>query len=151
MWKTFQEVARVPLIVKKPGSEGPVNLESVVSLLDIPTTILRNEAIPIPGEYEGDSIFENRRGYAISETNFPAVRRLAKDWGNLHKVHFTDYIYSIRDKEYTIVYDRNCKYTFFDRKDDVMEKKQIAVTNSRLNYLLNSLKEHQLNSPKQHC
>ena len=139
----YNEIAHVPLIIKNPDSEELLKLETMVSLLDISTTILINEKIPVPREYEGVSIFQNKRDYCISETVVPSVTKLAKSWNTLYKVKFNDFIYSIRDERYTIVYDENNKYKFFNRKDDVLEKKKNEVLNDDLLNLLKSLKEHQ--------
>lgn len=139
----YQEVTNVPFIIKKPGAEEPAKLGSMVSLLDIPTTILINEGISVPKEYEGDPIFQSKRNYAISETVVPSVNKLAKNREELYKVQFNDFIYSIRDKEYTIVYDKDQKYRFFNRREDAQERKPIKLSNNDLNGLLNVLKEHQ--------
>lgn len=139
----YQEVTNVPFIIKKPGAEEPAKMENMVSLLDIPTTILINEGISVPKEYEGDPIFQSKRNYAISETVVPSVNKLANNRDDLYKVQFNDFIYSIRDEEYTVIYDKDNKYKFFNRKDDVIEKKGIGVPTDDLNDLLSSLKEHQ--------
>lgn len=139
----YREVAQVPLIVKKPNSEKMLKSQRIISLLDIPTTILRNEKIPVPKEYEGVSIFQNKRGYAISETVVPTVNKLANNWRDLYRVRFNNFIYSVRDEKYTVIYDRDNNYKFFDREGDITEKKEIEVPTDDLKDLLNSLKEHQ--------
>ena len=139
----YKEVAQVPLIIKKPNPEELLKSRRIISLLDIPTTILKNEKIPVPNEYEGVSIFQGKRKYAISETVVPRVNKLANNRKDLYTVQFNSFIYSIRDERYTIVYDRDNKYKFFDRNDDVLEKKKIKVPNNNLNDLLSFLKEHQ--------
>lgn len=142
----YQEVTYVPLLIKKPSSEGLLRSERIVSLIDIPTTILENEKIPVPKEYEGRSIFQGKRSYAISETVVPCLHKLASNWEDCYKVQFNNFIYSIRDEQYTVIYDRDNRYKFFDRKDDALEEKEVKVSNNDLNDLLSSLKEHQLNS-----
>jgi arylsulfatase A-like enzyme len=140
----YKEVTRVPLIIKKPDSEEYSKSESMVSLLDIPTTILKNESIPIPGGYEGGAIFENERTYCISETVVPTVNKLAKGWENLFEVPLNQFIYAVRDKEYTVVYDKDGKYKFFDRKTDAQEKIQIESSNVELERLVGALERHRV-------
>ena len=139
----YKEVTHVPLIIKKPDSEEYSKSKTMVSLLDIPTTILKNESIPIPAEYEGISIFENQRTHCVSETVVPIVKKLAKGWKNLLEVPLNQFIYAVRDKEYTVVYDKDGKYKFFDRKTDAQEKIQIESSNDSLSGLLYTLKDHQ--------
>lgn len=142
----YEEVTHVPLIIKKPDSQQLVKSESIISLLDIPTTILINEKISVPKEYEGGLIFQGKRGYAISETIVPYSNEFAKNWRDQFRAQFNGFIYSIRDVQYTVIYDRDNAYKFFDRKEDAMEKGESKLPNGRLLNLLDLLKEHQLKS-----
>ncbi|MFW6105343.1 MAG: sulfatase-like hydrolase/transferase [Chloroflexota bacterium] len=140
----YQEVAHVPLIIKNPDSEEYSISESVVSLLDIPTTILTNESIPIPVGYEGVSIFQNDRTHCISETVVPSVNKSAKGWKNLYEVPLNQFIYAVRNKQYTVVHDKDGKHKFFDRKTDAQEKLQIEGSSVELERLIRTLKRHEL-------
>lgn len=142
---TFQEVTRVPLIVKTPDSDGPKVTDEMTSLLDISTTILENENISIPPKYEGCSMFHNDREYCISETIVPTLNKLAKGKGPkyMFKMPFKDFVYSIRDKNYTVLYDKDDQYKIFDRNSDAKEEVELSKGNSKTDELLTQLKEHQ--------
>lgn len=144
----YQEVTHVPLIVKRPRADGPAIIQRMASLLDIPTTILREENIPIPKQYQGNSMFRDEREYAISETVVPTVNKLAKTSSSIYKVEFDQFIYAIRDRQYSVVFDRDGEYKVFDRINDPQERRQIQTPNSESCELLNILKEHQSSSPR---
>jgi len=144
----YQEVAHVPLIVRKPGAEKPATSEKMVSLLDIAPTILTLENAPIPREYEGVSIFREKRDCCISETILPTVNKLAKTWSSIYKVEFDQFIYAIRDRQYTMVFDRHGEYKLFDRISDPQERRQLQIPRSDTNELLAILKKHQSSSPR---
>lgn len=139
----YQEVTRVPLIIKGIESGKSTRWENMVSLLDIPVTILSNEGISIPQQYQGISIFQGQREYCISETVIPTVNKLAKIGGNIYAAPFANFIYSIRDRRYTIVYDKDGKYKLFDRKSDVQEREPIEGLHDGPSSLFTMLKNHQ--------
>jgi arylsulfatase A-like enzyme len=143
----YQEVARVPLVIKKPGIDNMETVESTVSLLDIAPTILLLEKISVPKEYQGVSIFHGGRDYCISETVVPTVKKLASIRKDIYRVPLNDFAYAIRDARYTIIYDRDGRYKFFDRSENIPEKRPIQSLNTEIGRLLNILEEHQLSCP----
>ncbi len=143
----YQEVAHVPLIVRQPEAEKRAISEKMVSLLDIAPTILQLENVSVPSRYEGTSIFQGNRGYCISETVTPTVNKSAQTREAHYRAPLGNFIYSIRNGKYTIIYDKDGEYKFFNRIEDAQEKKQIQVSNSTLHDLLGILRKHQSCSP----
>jgi arylsulfatase A-like enzyme len=59
--QTYNEVLRVPLLIRHPDIPGGARIDHEMSLIDVAPTILDLLAIPAPGQFQGTSIFEGLR------------------------------------------------------------------------------------------
>ena len=78
----YDELLRVPLILRIPGIEGPIRIGRQVSLLDLAPTILELLGIETPATFSGTSFLKLIRdgenaeeGYVFSEASHPGRRR----------------------------------------------------------------------------
>ncbi len=64
-WTLYDEVLRVPLVLRLPGAEaaGAV-VEAPVTLLDVAPTVLDALGLPVPGSFQGTSLMPLIRGAA---------------------------------------------------------------------------------------
>lgn len=71
----YEEVLRVPLLVRLPGQSARVDVQDVVSLVDLAPTLLDLARIPRPASFEGHSLRRSLRESAPGRY-LDAVRRL---------------------------------------------------------------------------
>lgn len=81
----YEEVLRVPLLVKKPGQKTGQLVDKMVSLLDVPATLRAQLALPGPDDMDGVDLaqaVENRETMASTaiwgERRFTLIRRCGK-------------------------------------------------------------------------
>jgi len=70
---------RIPLVVQGPGFEGPRVIRELVSLVDLPPTLLDAVAIPVPSAMQGKSLM-------------PLVRGEDSGWQNEVLVQISEYL-----------------------------------------------------------
>lgn len=118
-----------PLIIKGGGFEGGKRDDRLVSLIDMPPTMLSMAGIDIPAEYQGidltDGSIEKRKcvfmqisesqcGRAVRTDRFKYSVRDIKPTGYLHmnsRVYFEDYLYDLKkDPNEKINLIKNPKY-----------------------------------------
>lgn len=119
-----------PLIIKGGGFEGGKRDDRLVSLIDMPPTMLSMAGIDIPDNYKGldltDDSLEKRKcvfmqisesqcGRAVRTDRFKYSVRDIKPSGYLHmnsRVYFEDYLYDLKkDPNEKVNLIRNPKYT----------------------------------------
>lgn len=98
----FEELVRVPLIVRIPGlTDGPVRLEDAVGLVDVAPTIYEALGRPIPEDLSGESLVPLLRG-ASPRAPRASVNGFMDGWraielGTLKLVHRTDRVVMLYD------------------------------------------------------
>ena len=91
----FEEVIRVPLLLRLPGGEtGGRSVDAPVSLVDLLPTVLDALELPIPGQLEGRSLLPLLRGrqsappaVVASLARFPGLRSRSIRLGRWKYVH----------------------------------------------------------------
>lgn len=111
-----EEVLRVPLIVRRPGDArlpAGVRTERLISLVDLPPTLLDLSGIPIPDELDGRSFFSRRDPAA------PLLAGLQLDGRNL---------LTAIEGDYKLVWDRGTnRRHLYDLRGDHAEARPIDV------------------------
>ena len=101
----------IPMVISGGGFKGGIKDERLVSLIDIPPTLLSLAGIEIPGNYKGydlgseksrDCVFmqisESQVGRAIRTKDYKYSVRAPKSGQVCHssKVYFEDYLYDLK-------------------------------------------------------
>ena len=119
----YDEVIRVPLIVRLPGKNGKKDIESQVQLVDIMPTVLDLLGIPVNRGAQGTSLKKLIDGEPGAEGSPYAYSQAGKDkW-------------SVRTVEYKLIADGE-KYELYDLRKDPGETANIASKNSQKVYEL---------------
>jgi arylsulfatase A-like enzyme len=64
-WTLYDEVLRVPLVLRLPGGEAAGTVvQTPVTLIDVAPTVLEALGLPVPGSFEGTSLLPLLRGEA---------------------------------------------------------------------------------------
>ena len=104
---------RIPMVLSGPGFQGGGCVQDLVSLVDMPPTLLQAAGLPIPGEMEGRSILDGRKDWPddvfvqISESQvgravrtkrwkFGVTAPEAHAWQDSYsEVYFEQYLYDL--------------------------------------------------------
>ncbi len=118
----FQEVARVPLILRGPGIPAGRRIATPVSLVDVMPTLLRHLGLPVAGELDGEDLSPLLRG----EPGRLAERLLFAEAD--HNNAQPDVTRAVRRGPLKLVYDRLAeKHQLFDLKEDAAERNDVAA------------------------
>jgi arylsulfatase A-like enzyme len=63
----YQELIHIPLILKPPLGSKTIYKKNLVSLIDIPPTILRFAQIKVPSSFQGQDLFDKERRFILAE------------------------------------------------------------------------------------
>lgn len=140
--KLFDELIHVPLLIVGPHIPAKNNSD-LVSLLDIPPTILDFIGLPPEPRFEGQALFSKKyqpRDYVISETMELDGRVSMKGTGN-HKM-------AIRAKKWKFIYESEGKPHFYDLVKDPREQLNVISEKQELLPELNKLVQIHRSSPK---
>lgn len=90
-WLMYDPIVHVPLIVRHPGSVGnPIQVDELVSLMDIGPTVLEAAGLEAPDYFEGRSLGSYLRGEEVAGREFV----FAED----------NYLVMMRSREWKLVY-----------------------------------------------
>lgn len=98
----FEELVRVPLIVRIPGlTDAPLRLEDAVGLVDVAPTIYEALGRPVPADLSGESLVPLLRGESPRAPR-ASVNGFMEGWraievGSLKLVHRTDRVVMLYD------------------------------------------------------
>jgi len=118
--KLYDELIHVPLLIIDP-SVKPRESNDLISLIDLPPTILDLNKLPNYEYYKGQSLFSanyQRREYIICETKALAEKVSMEKAGN--------HIICVRSKRWKYIKDDKGNKQLFDLKNDMRELKNIA-------------------------
>ncbi|MHA1200578.1 MAG: sulfatase/phosphatase domain-containing protein, partial [Candidatus Heimdallarchaeaceae archaeon] len=121
--KLYDELIHVPLIITDPKISENKN-EDLVSLIDLPTTILDLQDIEIGSRMRGNSIFSKSykpRDYIISET-LQKEQKVSMDGQGVQKI-------AIRGKNWKYIFHVDGREELYDLKND--PKEQIDVSSEK--------------------
>jgi arylsulfatase A-like enzyme len=117
----YQELVRVPLIVRGPGVPSGVRVERTVSLVDVMPTILAAVGEPVPAGLDGSDLAPSWRG-AGGELD---ARYLSCEAD--HNNAEPDVMRAVRHRRHTLHVDRlSGKVALFDLGSDPHEQKDVA-------------------------
>jgi len=138
-----EEVTHVPLVIKIPEKDKSIDAAKLISLVDIPTTILDIVRLKKPKEFEGINIFKDSRDYVISETASKPAEHFSYNIFQLKNLSLEsmDLVYSIRNKHYSIIGGSE-KLRVYDRINDPHELKGIDIENEEIKNLKKALLDH---------
>lgn len=98
----FEELVRVPLIVRVPGlTDRPMQLTEALGLVDVAPTIFETLGLPIPEDLSGRSFLDQLRG-AVPDAPLASVNGFMDGWraielGSLKLIHRTDRVVMLYD------------------------------------------------------
>jgi len=113
----YQEVIRVPLIVKCPASKGeqPGRIPGSVSLIDLFHSILQYTGIPHKPRERAKNLFEGETSPVFSEFH------LTRDEDVSDARKYGKHIYSLIRHNYKLIYSSKEIYEFYDLSSDPLE------------------------------
>lgn len=117
----YQEVVRVPLIVKPPASRGerPARIPEPVSLVDLFHSVLEYVGIPHKAREGSRNLFERKSSPIFSEAHL-------REGYSRDLVHrFGEHIYSLTENDYKLIYSSKQTYELYDLSKDPMEKRNL--------------------------
>jgi arylsulfatase len=113
----YQELIRVPLLVKLPaGQEPPLQPAGPVSLVDLFPTILATAGIPHGAGSGAGSIFEAQSPEIFCETH-----SVGDESGPEFRRRFGTSLYSLIHANYKLIYSSTKAYEFYDLSIDPLE------------------------------
>jgi len=124
--RLYDELIHVPLIILDPKIKQGFN-EDLVSLLDLPTTVLGLNGIKSPPKMKGKKIFSKEyspRDYIISET-LEKDNKVSMDGKGTQKV-------AIRTKRWKYIYDTDGNEELYELQNDPQEKLNISKDKEEL-------------------
>ena len=143
----YQEVVRVPLLIKFPYQNFQQVIDYPVQLLDLAPTILDYLGYPIPEQMQGRSLMPLISGGKVEEQDREQIYSTCL----LFK---KEPVSSLRDKRYTFIYHYTTgKLELYDRLVDYWEQNNIAeerpdLTRKYLKTILSIKSTNQKLSPK---
>ncbi|MEO0248754.1 MAG: sulfatase-like hydrolase/transferase, partial [candidate division WOR-3 bacterium] len=116
---SYQEVIRVPLIIRYPGRK-PERVETPVGLIDITPTILKFAGIEVPTWYEGRDLFSS--SVRARRPIFTETQRTAPG-----PIFFN---YAMIDGDWKLIYDFVANtFELYDLKEDPGERRNLIEIN----------------------
>ncbi|MFO7870450.1 MAG: sulfatase-like hydrolase/transferase [Kiritimatiellia bacterium] len=129
-WCMYDEVSRVPFIVKAPGRPAPgrVNKRVVSASLDIFPTICDYTGIAAPGAIRGQSVRPHVENRAVgTERKFAASESSFGNWGPLREDKWPKSRMIRSDQFKYVAYDTgNFREQFFDMQNDPHETENLS-------------------------
>jgi len=124
--KLYDELIRVPLVIKWPGSDGDVTIDQQVQLLDIAPTILEFSGIDKPANFLGTSLLSLMKGKTtsvgvVSETVHKYWELLKDGKGK----RLTSYSYRTEEWKY-ISDEENQRGELYNLQNDPEEKRNLV-------------------------
>ncbi|MCE7743075.1 MAG: sulfatase-like hydrolase/transferase [Candidatus Heimdallarchaeota archaeon] len=118
--KLYDELIHVPLIITDPKVSQNEN-NDLVSLIDLPTTILNLQNIDVSPKMRGNSIFSKSykpRDYIISET-LQKEQKVSMDGQGVQKV-------ALRGRKWKYIFHVDGSEELYDLENDPQEQKDIS-------------------------
>ncbi len=119
----YQELVRVPLIVRGPGVPRGVHVKATASLVDVMPTILAAIGAPVPPGLDGADLAPTWRGGGLEL----GARYLSSEADHNNQV--PDVLRAVRHRRHTLHFDRlRGTLALFDLDADPHEQHDIAAT-----------------------
>jgi arylsulfatase A-like enzyme len=145
----YEELIRVPLLVRMPRMNCGKFITSPFSLLHLAPTILEALELPVPPSFQGSSYWP----HLLTETTWKDAAVVECVSGCTNPFHAAnrvrDRILAVRDSRFKLVFDfRNQREELFDLEVDPEEKNPLPpeVQNQARQRLLNRARQHLLES-----
>jgi arylsulfatase A-like enzyme len=108
----YEELVRVPLLVRLPGMDQPRRIEQLVELVDLPATILDWAGAEIPQDMQGRSLMPLLEGHEV-----PRKPAHAEGRG----------VMGYRDEQYKFIWGQNRPPELYDLERDPWEQVNLAA------------------------
>jgi arylsulfatase A-like enzyme len=114
----YDEVIKVPLIIKAPAFPQNRIVEAQVESIDIMPTVLELLGLPVPAGIDGDSLVEVAKkgsydsAFAFSEKDYEYKMIRSKDWKLLHRSRSHLELYDL-------ISDPSEQFNLFDEKPEI--------------------------------
>lgn len=146
-WTLYEEIVRVPLILRRPGPAAPRVVEAPVSLLDLAPTLCDLVGVAVPASFEGSSLLSlldggaARRNYAYSESDRFNVKRRSLRGARYKLIHTADS--GVNSAGVPVI----AGYELYDLSEDPGERRNLYREDEAQSQALRALLEEVTNMP----